>query len=521
MDITDNTLCKEKQFVLISLLIAVCLNIYFISVGFFNPLLDHYAFRQTQTAISVYYYLKEGLTLNYITPVLGTPWSIPFEFPTYQFIVALLCRITTIPLEAAGRLISIVFFYLSLYYIYKALQLFYDKIFSLIPIILILLCPQYIYWSRTFMMESAALFFSIAHCYYLVKLKQRIVAGNMLLCMLTGVLGSLTKITTYIVVMVPIGVYLSGILISDFRSRSINIKYWVSLFFPVFLSIVLAMAWTRYADHVKELNPLAREFITSRNLTEWNFGTLRQRLNLANWNRIISWSIQYGIGSFAVFMLIPLWGALCSKKDWLLIALLLLGYVSGPLIFFNLYFIHYYYHYSNIFFIVIAIGVVIIAVADKQDVPSILRKCAIWCVMPSICVTMLYSYYTSDYYKAQINNGSLSPLVSCLRNNLKESDVFMIYDNDWSSVLPYYLERKAIMNRDNLPLDNPRMASSINLTGKDKIVAIIKNEFNQAFAEEVQRCFGMHFLMISPGVYIRSDRYADISRACSGASDVK
>jgi len=283
------------------------------------------------------------------------------------------------------------------------------------------------------------------------------------------------------------------------------------------MSLVTAISWTIYADSLKNLNPLAKEFITSSNLQGWNWGTLQQRLSLENWNRIASWSVQYGTGSIYVLMLLPLWGVLTSKKDRLFIGLSLLGFLSGPLIFFNLYFIHYYYLYSNIFFIVVACGVVIIAVADSQELPIILRRSAIWCAMPLVTMIMFYSYYTSDYYKSQNSTVSLHPVFSCLRNNLNEKDILLIYDNDWSSVLPYYLGRKAIMNFGNTPLDHPRMTSSLNLTGKDKIVAIIKNDFNQAFANEVQSVFAVRFLPVFSGLYIREDRYTDIIRACSGA----
>jgi hypothetical protein len=41
--------------------------------------------------------------LAYETPVWGYPWSIPMEFPIYQWIVALFGLIG-IPIETAGRL---------------------------------------------------------------------------------------------------------------------------------------------------------------------------------------------------------------------------------------------------------------------------------------------------------------------------------------------------------------------------------------------------------------------------------
>ena len=48
-----------------------------------------------------------GSFLRYETPVLGPPWSLPFEFPLYQGIVAGLAKIFSTPLDQTGRFVSI------------------------------------------------------------------------------------------------------------------------------------------------------------------------------------------------------------------------------------------------------------------------------------------------------------------------------------------------------------------------------------------------------------------------------
>ena len=63
---------------------------YFLWIGLDHPALDFYAFRQTQTALSAYWLWHDGFRLAYETPVLGAPWAIPYEFPLYQWLVALL-----------------------------------------------------------------------------------------------------------------------------------------------------------------------------------------------------------------------------------------------------------------------------------------------------------------------------------------------------------------------------------------------------------------------------------------------
>ena len=90
--------------------------IHFLFVLFYlsQKLLEQHSFRQTQTALSSLWMCKEGFLFNYQTPVVGYPWSIPFEFPLFQFLVAFFVRITTLNIDMSGRLISALFFWLSI-----------------------------------------------------------------------------------------------------------------------------------------------------------------------------------------------------------------------------------------------------------------------------------------------------------------------------------------------------------------------------------------------------------------------
>jgi hypothetical protein len=44
---------------------------------------------------------KQWFSLSYDTPVLGYPWSIPFEIPLYQWIVACVSRLG-LSIDVAG-----------------------------------------------------------------------------------------------------------------------------------------------------------------------------------------------------------------------------------------------------------------------------------------------------------------------------------------------------------------------------------------------------------------------------------
>ena len=93
---------------------AVCMiiSVFAIFVGFHQNLYSFHGFRQTQTALAAESMLHGGSFLHYEVPVLGPPWSLPFEFPLYQWIVARTVSLLHSPLEETGRAVSIVFFYL-------------------------------------------------------------------------------------------------------------------------------------------------------------------------------------------------------------------------------------------------------------------------------------------------------------------------------------------------------------------------------------------------------------------------
>ncbi len=62
--------------------LALGFNGWAVSVGWKHANLPGQEFRQAQTAISAYFIKQEhNFSLAYPTPVLGKPWSAPFEFP--------------------------------------------------------------------------------------------------------------------------------------------------------------------------------------------------------------------------------------------------------------------------------------------------------------------------------------------------------------------------------------------------------------------------------------------------------
>src|SRR5262249_265738 len=132
------------------------------------------------------------------TPVLGPPWSIPFEFPFYQWITALTVLLFRIPVEQAGRGVNAAFFYASLVPAYSFLRsLDLSKAQTLIFLSLMVASPLYLFWSRTVRIEACALFFSGLSLAVAAKYLNRPRTITAFLVLASGVLAAMVKITTF------------------------------------------------------------------------------------------------------------------------------------------------------------------------------------------------------------------------------------------------------------------------------------------------------------------------------------
>jgi len=189
--------------------VVACVYVYFLTTTLKQPIIEEHSFRQTQTAISVFYLLKEGLTLNYITPVVGFPWTIPFEAPVYQISVALFSYISPFSLDANGRIVSAFYWILSVVFGYKILRLLFEgnARIAWVFIVLALGSPLYMFWSRTFMIETTALFFGLLFLWGTIKFVQKPNAVILVIAFMAGVLCILAKATTWPAFVLAAGLY--------------------------------------------------------------------------------------------------------------------------------------------------------------------------------------------------------------------------------------------------------------------------------------------------------------------------
>jgi hypothetical protein len=318
------------------------------------------------------------------------------------------------------------------------------------------------------MIESTALFFGLAYlaavCSFFHKKTLKSVA--LALAILFGVLGATIKITTFV------GFAIAASLFAFLNWQKTRSDIFYSIVIPVvgfaLLPYVAVYAWTQFADSQKLLNPIAADFITSKVLNGWNFGTLHQRLSGKLWKETILYRVipeLFGRKVFAIpsLILFPFSG---KRKNLFLASVLI--FLAVILTFTNLHIIHNYYSYSNGIFLIAAIGFCILGLLERGGLWKLLGYgifafCLVGQIQPN-------NFYLSA---ASTNNTSILATATAVQKHTNPEDILLIYGYDWSPVLPYYSQRRALMDRKMTLPDAPQMKAALEKLSKYHIGALV------------------------------------------------
>lgn len=426
-------------------LAAVVTSTYFCFAYISNPILEAHGFRQTQTALSAYYFLKDGFRLAYWTPVVGERWSIPFEFPFYQYMTALMASGMPDRLTEIGRATSWIFMVGSCVPINLLLrELDFPVRTRLICLALVVSSPTYLFWGSTFMIESTALFFSLFFAYYFVKqangptsCRGYLWAGLFLVAAL------LQKATTGL----PVAMVASAYLLAT--SRYAEVVQVRKLFYglvSIGVPLIVAYAWIRYSDQVKMQNPIG-QYLTSAALKAWNYGTLEDRYSFKLWRRVIWDRIAAqnlaGVGG----MLIVALGFVLSDNRSRKAIVACMGVMFVSLMgFTNLHIVHDYYQTAIIVFPLLALGICIAAIGER----FFALKPWIFFLLLTFVAHSHATQFRHGYMKQRVA-GHETPRVRTLlsvagfvRGNTSPEDVVVWYGFGCSSEPAFYSQRKSL-----------------------------------------------------------------------------
>jgi hypothetical protein len=458
---------KETRFAIA--LFAACLVFHFwgVRVGWQSKNLPGVEYRQAQTAISAYFIrLEDDFSLAYPTPVFGKPWSIPMEFPLYQWIVVLVGKLTGYGLTKAGRTVSIACFYLMLPAVFLLLarwRVAPGRRWLVLAVIVT--CPLYIFYARAFLIETMVLMFAL---WFWVAF-ERAVAGRhwgwLALAILAGTGAGLVKVTTFLLFLLPAGLWALQRLWSERNNGRWRVELaWMAG--AVVIPFAATLWWVRFADAVKARNPLGR-FLVSAHMTEFNFGSWALRSSPELWMmqwRIVAAQLTWlpvllGCAGLALIDGRPRW-----REILLCLAMFLAALVTFPI----LYAYHDYYYLSNTVFLLIAMGLVLVALAESRR-PRWLVALVVLTV-----VGLQAGRYLNWYYPTQsaISAGG-SGLTEALQALTRPDEVLVIAGQDWSSITPYYAQRRAVMLRGDVEDTPEQMAAAFSALKGEKLGALV------------------------------------------------
>lgn len=433
-------------------LFVACLGFHFwgVQVGWQSKNLPGGEFRQAQTALSAFWIKADNdFSLAYPTPVVGKPWSIPMEFPLYQWAAVATSKLTHWSLTKAGRAVSIACFYLALPALFLLLARWRVAVaHRWLVLALVVTCPFYIFYTRGFLIETMALMFSL---WFWVGF-ERGVAGRskawLAVAIVAGAGAGLVKVTTFMLYLLPTGVW------SAVRLWSVRRAAWKTDFVWMAAAVIVPFAatlwWLRFADATKALNPLGVDF-TSGNLTTFNFGGPGDR-----WSPVY-WQAKWVIVAEQLTWLPALIGCgvvalLGGWRRWREIAACVACFASVLVVFPVLYTHHEYYYAANTVLLLVAMGLALVALAERPATRGLA-----WGVLAVVIAGQGWRYLERYYPVQRMVSLGGDGLSTSLRTLTGFRDVIVVLGQDWNSMTPYYSQRRAVMIREAVARDAERV----------------------------------------------------------------
>ncbi len=399
----------------------------------------------------------------------------------------------------------------------------HERLLALAPV---LVCPVLLFYSRTFMIESTALCLTVWFTFFFETILSRARSGSLLATWLTGALATLTKLTTF----AAFWIFLAILVIERIRIRRRNGQSWVRAttltgalaLLAIGVPFAAELTWLHYSDHLKEIHPYAHALTSyAPGFRSFNLGTLVQRITFDWWKQI---------GHITVNQVLALPGFLTLLGGLFLIAapyrrmalVCTVSYAGGFLLFSNLYYIHDYYFYASVLFLLLAFGIVSAGLLRSRWIHW---GCALvpnhrW---PRSRVERLQP---DLLFLLSSANDPIPFEAEIIRRLSYADEVFAGFGYDWSSLLPYSAQRRAIMPFISASMNfealdrsltqlNKRQLSTVIVTGYFRkeypFIGILKTKL-QLTSEPV---------IITPDadIYVRKDRAAGVATILSSRSD--
>lgn len=439
---------------------------FHVRAGWKHETLTGHEFRQAQTALTIQAVGRDGFRLDYSTPVLGKPWSIPMEFPLYQWTTAAWSDLSGMGTAQAGRAVSIFAFLAGLPAVLLILR---SAGFSwgagFWNLAVLVATPVYAYYSAAVLIESTAWCASAWFLWGVLTYRKTERAAHLLLTFGFGFLAVLVKPTTWAVACLPWAALWLG---DAWKARQTG--RWRPLLLQAgvlgIALLVVGFAWVSYADHVKARNPIAH-FLLSTELRGFNFGTWGMKVAETTWSTLAGhWLRDIAVWPVLVGGLL---GSLIWSPSRRIAVLGVLAFGGIQLIFTNLYVAHDYYLYANAGYLVVAVCSGLALWWDRAG--SVWRsKVPAGVVLVVMLGSQLHLFRTELFQQILDRPAHAPKLATLIRDITNPDDVVVGHVGEWNSWLAYHSERRMLMIPDSQMFFNPDLVNeSIQLLDDESV----------------------------------------------------
>jgi Dolichyl-phosphate-mannose-protein mannosyltransferase len=475
---------KTKSAATVPLLVAIALlaislfhAISCFSIGWNNTINDHHSFRQSQNAIMADCIAKRPFSFSFDLPVLGKPWAIPTEFPSYDIIVSKCSRYTGLALDQSGRLVCAFFYLMTMIPIYFLLKIRGVSLVNAMLIISILLgSPFYLFWSRTFMPESTVIFFSFSYIACVMWGEKKNSKALLLASSLIGCVAALSKVTTWLPFLALAFVWtMSEYTKWDKKPLFIAKKkeLAVRLFFTCGIPFFTGYFWVKYSDFIKLKNPLGINLVsTATQMSQWNYGTIAQKISPDVWSTILARSYTlFGLPLPALVIITLALTAFSITKKRCKEALIMTAlFLLAPAVFTNVHYIHDYYMNANGLFLIGAVAFALLALLESSTLR--MRVCG-WLFVLFILSCEFTGYATLYQPLQEMPNSEILQITDYLQKNTPDDSVLIIVGSDWNPLVPYYSHRRSLMIPDWPSLTEDQVKRALRNLRGEKIGALL------------------------------------------------
>jgi hypothetical protein len=173
------------------------------------------------------------------------------------------------------------------------------------------------------------------------------------------------------------------------------------------------------------------------------------RLSGRTWGVLLSRTVPDVLGSVGLpgvwdgVGILALWGAAfgLSRRRGGAIALCVAAFLSAFLLFTSVHLIHNYYAYANGIFLIGGVAWCIVGALERA---GLVRVVGLGIFLAGVSAG-LFRYYDRFYEIQKSNAVALTDVSRAVERVTDPRDVILIFGHDWSSEIPFYSRRRALM----------------------------------------------------------------------------